>query len=947
MADSVVRNEYGEVVFVQRPATPETQALAPHATAQQVADHYLRAMPEEIGLADARVAGIRDAGLAADTSAPMLEFAAEREIAGNPVVVYRQTAMGLEVFGATVGFQIDGRTMELESTQSSAHGSVEIENPEALEPTHDARRVTKPALKKHLGFELPGMADARIERQVVYRYEPDDREEHQEGACIGGPGVEIPELRPTTIDGLAKGQHYIVDEILFRASLESDQAPVNWRALVEPESGDVLYLRPLVAAATGLVFDQDPQTQNGVAITAAATNAQLNPFRTSQTMAGIASSTPQPLTGNYVRVADTQAPVAAPPTITTPTGQFGYDVRTDEFAATCAYHNCDRLFRTMQDFGFNVAAYFGGTSFPVPVDHRALGDAINAQAPGNATGTGLLELRFGRMMPGQPVGIATSNRVAWHEFGHGLLWDHVSSPNFGFAHSAGDGLASILNDPDSQAADRFDTFPWVHAGLPGLDRRHDRSIAAGWAWFGPNWNAQYGGEQVLSTTLFRLYRSIGGDAASFGTRQRAAETAAFLIFKAIGQMTAMTQFPEVFVGQLQTADRTTPTFKGIAGGALHKVVRWAFEKQGLFQPGAAPGQPNTVSTEGLPPDVDVYIDDGRAGEYQYQANHWSCQDMWVRRSPDGGTTHEQPIVGVTNYMYVRVKNRGTQTADGVRVDAYHALPGSGLTFPGDWTPMTTPTLTGPSIATGGSAIVGPFTFVPTQVGHECLLAIAHATGDPGNDTTITGPIPEHRLVPFDNNIGQRNVSPVYPSLRGILKQLREHVIWIRNPFRRVVTVRLEIELPRFLRELGWDLDVRSDGGAKFELGPRERREVVLAVEPGERLVPGHVKRAIAKGDDEIVVRTYVDDDLVGGMTYRLSFEADRDGRPHRKPYDSDDESAGDGADVASAVRAVDAATAARPTIEEILDLLREDGRTVGNRRIRTVRMEFDLEQDED
>ena len=110
------------------------------------------------------------------------------------------------------------------------------------------------------------------------------------------------------------------------------------------------------------------------------------------------------------------------------------------------------------------------------------------------------------------------------------------------------------------------------------------------------------------------------------------------------------------------------------GGALHKVVRWAFEQQGLFQPAARPGQGNTVNQVGNPPPVDVFIDDGRNGGYQYQANHWSCQDMWVRRAPDGGLTHEEPVVGTTNYMYVRVQNRGTDTAQNVRVDAYHTQP---------------------------------------------------------------------------------------------------------------------------------------------------------------------------------------------------------------------------------------------------------------------------------
>jgi hypothetical protein len=655
----------------------------------------------------------------------------------------------------------------------------------------------------------------------------------------------------------------------------------------------------------------------------------LNPFRSSVNLQGLTPSSPQALSGEYVELAETSPPVIAPPTEPSSPGTFNYDVRTDNFSAANAYYHCDNLFRTMADYGFNISTYFNRTSFPVPVDHRALGNAVNAQAPGNATGTGLGELRFALLQGGEPVGIATSNRVVWHEFGHGLLWDHVNSPNFGFAHSAGDSLAAILNDPGTNEADRFDTFPWVQEATP-IGRRHDRAVADGWAWFGPQYNTQYRGEQILCTTLFRLYRSIGGDASWLGTQTRAAQTVAYLIFKAIGLLTSTTQHPEVFVNNLQNADVTTTNFKGIPGGALHKVVRWAFEKQGLFQPGAQPGQGNNVNTEGNPPDVDVYIDDGRQGEYQYLPNHWSCQDMWVRNSADGGLTHQQPLVGLTNYMYVRVKNRGLQTASRVHVGAYHCLPGTGLAFPDDWIPMDTPTLpaSGP-IAPGGETIVGPFAFVPTQVGHECLLAIAQAGGDPGNDTTITGTIPENRFVPFDNNIGQRNVHPVWPSLKHLIKLLRKHLIWIRNPLKKPVVCRIEIELPRFLRRLGWEMHVVSEGGVKFEMGPRDRRKVILNIEPGKEFSLDIAKRAIAQGDHEIKLLTYLDDELSGGMTYPLSFDA-REGKDpfeEEKPPPKDEPH--------------------RPlTIEEILKILK--GRLpiisgpIIDRRIRTVRLELDM-----
>lgn len=922
MAEFVIHNEYGETVHVQKPDLPSGVGLADPSTPQQAAENFLLAERELMGLGGSTVHGVpADPGLAAGGEPPEVVVTGEREVASAKVVVYRQYLQGLEIFGATMGVQLQPDDLTVLAVQSSMHGQVVVENPGARSADAVERTLDGEGLRALLGIDLPELGGGRVPRQVVYRYEPDEREPDRSGeGCFRDGTPAVPPLPPTTLDGLAKGRHYIVDEVLFDAALSDGQPVVHWRALVEPESGDVLYLRPLVAAATGLVFDRDPQTQSGAAVSAASTDAVLNAFRTSHSLAGIPGGAGQPLTGTFVRVQDVQAPVHVPPTGAGAASAFSFNVRSDDFGAVNAYHNCDRLFRTMQDFGFNVAGYFGSTTFPVPVDHRALNDDINAQAPGNATGTGLGRLLFGKMVAGSPVSIATDNRVVWHEFGHGLLWDNVNSPNFGFAHSAGDALAAILNDPESAAPDRFQTFPWTQAGLPGLDRRHDRAVGAGWAWFGPNWNTQYGGEQVLSTTLFRVYRSLGGDSSQPAVRRRAARTTAYLIFKSIGLLTSTTPFPEVYVGHLQTADLTTPSFEGIAGGALHKVVRWAFEQQGLFQPGAAPGQGQTVNTVGRPPAVDVFIDDGRNGGYQYQPNHWSCQDIWVRRSADGGMTHQEPVMGQPNYLYVRVKNRGTQTATEVRVDAYHTNPGTGLLFPDNWSAMTTATLpaSGP-IPSGGSTIVGPFDFEPTQVGHECLLAIAHAAGDPGNDTTITGTIPEHRLVPFDNNIAQRNVHPVLPDLRRLLKFFREHRIWIRNPFKEVATVRIEVELPKFLQKAGWQM-VLPDVKEKFELPGRGEREVLLTLEPGEPVSPEVMKRYVSRGDNRIELRTYLDDELSGGMSYQLSYRAQSDDpkEPREKQLSS---------------------------LEELPAYIAEQVPGVADKKIRLVRLEIEFEDD--
>ena len=891
MAENTIRNSYGEVVLHTHSPQVTKNAQFDGATPAQIADDYLKQKGGVLGMDGFSVAQGEEADkFRDDPNRGVVSYQREKEIIGSTVVIYRQLAYGLEVFDARIGVHVDMQEMAVTSAQSSVHARIDIQNPDARldKPLDKEKPLTATQARKRLG-SIKGIKDARIARQLVYRYEADARQERDEGhqGCFGSHAnveVSLPELGRD----YKNGAHYVVDEVLFRAPLVDGARPFNWRALVDPKTDAVLYLRVLASFATGMVFERDPQTQSGATVSAASTNAQLNPFRTSVTLPGLTSATPQGLQGEYISIDDFEAPTDAPPTVSGPMGSFNYNVRTDDFSAVNAYFHCDGTLRKMIDIGITVASYFNNeTAFPVPVDHRgnfgtADGNEVNAYAAGNATGWGLDRMAYMLAQVDGPVGMATSCRVVWHEWGHGLLYDHVGSPNFGFAHSAGDGMAAIRYDPDSQEPDRFETFPWIKASNPGLSRRHDRSVTGGWAWFGSNYNTQYGGEQVLGTTLFRLYRSIGGDSTWAPTRRLASDTALFLIIKGMSLLSSTTTNPEVYVTAMQNADTSTPSINGIPGGALHKVVRWAFEKQGLFQPGASPGG-STITSEGAPPDVDVYIDDGRAGEYQYLGNHWSCQDMWVRRIADSGTTHQEPIVNQPNYMYVRVKNRGMQTANSVRVDAYHCLPGTGLAFPDDWQPMTTPTLSlGAALPSGGTDVLGPFEFTPTEVGHECLLAIAHADGDAGNDTTLQGTIPEGRFVPFDNNIGQRNVHPVPASFQLLVEWFNGHMIVVRNPFRDVRLATIHVRMPLFLVKLGWRLNVVSEGGTKFELGPRDRRKVVFELEPGEQFGPEDLKRLIARKDATIEVEVLLDGELSGGMSYPISFEASGKGEDEQK-----------------------------------------------------------------
>lgn len=400
------------------------------------------------------------------------------------------------------------------------------------------------------------------------------------------------------------------------------------------------------------------------------------------------------------------------------------------------------------------------------VDHRGnitvpSGLEINAHCVGNGT-FGILRTTY--MLADltdtvNPLGLACDWRVVLHELGgHGILYNHVNSPNFGFAHSAGDSFAAVLNDPGSKAADRFQTFPWVFGAI---NRRHDRPVTAGWAWDGMNDVGGYQSEQILCTTHFGLYQSIGGDSAEFAIRNFAARYVAYLILRTIGSLTKPTNpsHASFYASAMIAAERGNWTTEDHVGSVYGKFIRWAFEKQGLYQPlGAA----FPVITEGAPPPVDLYIDDGRHGEYTFLPRFWENRDIWNRHEPDGALKHQTPAVCRKNYAYVRIKNRGTQNAIHARVNAYHCRPSAGLVWPDDFEPMTTSSLPVPgSLAPNAEIVVGPFEWTPVDRGHECLLMSVSAPADRANNDPVTtspaamGPTPLWRLVPSDNNIGMR------------------------------------------------------------------------------------------------------------------------------------------------------------------------------------------------
>lgn len=754
--------------------------------------------------------------------------------------------------------------------RADADAEAEAEVPAEVEgATRVVRRtlgLTGRAARKHNGRPLvTGLMNGRF---VAYRYQPelrfDGKPEPSEAARAPtpeDPTPPFPDLPPVD-ESIEPGRTYLCAEMTVRHDLPSF-GDLVWLVLAEVETGSVLYIECQTCFVSGLVFRVDPNVGSGdLTVTADDGNAVLQNHDSSEVLTDLDPPVAgtQRLRGTYVEIRDVEAPDVT--VATRPSGaDFNFPPRTDDFAAVSAYYHQTQLFRRIADLGFPIATYFDGTDFPIPIDHRGTGeDRINAHwAPNGTGGTdhqcySLCDLTN----TAQPLGRAVDPWVHWHEMGgHGSLGDHVGRGRFLFAHSPGDGLAALQMDPESAlrgTQDRFRYSPF----RPLASRRFDRT----WQWGGPQDDKDYQSEEILATCHFRIYRAIGGDHPDLGRRLFASRAATYLILRAVGQLKPFTNpdNAQLWCEQLQDADLENWLSEGLSGGAYNKVIRWAFEKQGSYG--------------GKPPAVDVYIDDGRAGEYAFQQVHWANQSMWNRNAPDGLPGHQNAVVGAKNFFYVKVKNRGTSASGTVTVKGYHCLPGAGLTWPGDFTAMSPAAgRTASAIAADNAAevVFGPFEWVPNENvhGHDCALMIASTEGDPSNVVQFTGSesIEEWRLVPHDNNTGQRNVTlvPGGAGPEALISSMAKTVFVAGNNLPRPAQMTLRATMPGVLAEKGWALDL-GDAAQGFRLDPGAKRTLRLHLVPGAPFTTTELRAA---GEQSIEVRLLANGMEIGGMRYTV------------------------------------------------------------------------------
>jgi hypothetical protein len=579
-------------------------------------------------------------------------------------------------------------------------------------------------------------------------------------------------------------------------------------------------------AATAHVFENDPISASGdFAMRPGAASKVLDRNRKPVDLAhleGPKGNGSWRLSGTNVRLYDGDDTIPEgwgwiripPPTAQKP--HFDFHSRTNDFAAVNAYYHLDQMFTLLETLEMPFSSFPMGYTLPVPIIHRAAvhpgpcsdGNCVNAQVrllPRNGDfesqtvffAFALADLSRNPGSPRHPIeplGIACDVRVVWHEFCHALIAAATDFLEFPFAHSAGDALAAINGDPISRLASgdpeneyRGVTFPWGETP----SRRHDRSARDGWSWSSARGRREgyeddardmfgYSREQILSSTLFRLYRAIGGDATKsaeephIAERKAAAFYVTYLIVRAILSLGPQRIVPawsaESFALALAEADIGTSAAKrppGRIGGTVHKVIRWAFEKQGAFQTDDAPPLEDGSSQPGP---VDVFLQDGRDGEYQYKAD-WqaSAEAIWNNVSGHPRDPDQAPVAGRDNFIFVRVKNRGCAPAQDVTANVFSALEDDDGIWPNTskWTPLP------PRDAAlkpqhqrrvQDDLVLGPFIWRPLAGKSYSILVHVEANGDRSNINPATmlpcalHPTPLRHLVPNDNNIGLRTMS---------------------------------------------------------------------------------------------------------------------------------------------------------------------------------------------
>ncbi len=539
----------------------------------------------------------------------------------------------------------------------------------------------------------------------------------------------------------------------------------RWRLLVDARTGGLVQVEDLrfYVTGSGKIFDPNPAVTSGNAALTWNDTAVLTGQTSGVTLERLKAKRggKYRLDGTHVLTQELSDPAVAEPA--SAVAKFEFAPTASSFLSVMAYFHIDRFRAYLQDA-------LALTSIPVQAVE------VDANVDGDETWAGDQEIRFGAG-GGPGPGAA--------QYGH-VLQAMIQSESVrgnwpaGITEGFGDFLAAVYFDDRHQpgAGTRGFLFPWSRPAAQLRDYRVE------WKFGGAEW--QQGGPyekgQLWCTTMFEVYRKLGGDSRQAEVREGARDLAIRLFTAALSKLPEEPPVPAsetVLAAALDHADAELAGWWW-ANGLHRKVLRDTFGRRDIIGYRAAD-----------PPKVDLYIADGRAGggygsddgqdlfdQTLWKEDHGAGlgKDLWATRIPyrsnaaraaaDAVSDHVEPAAGVAAHLYVRVRNRGVQASGPLTVRVLVAG-GAGTTgadpelrWPDAWVPGELSPLSLPTVAPGNAGVVvGPFTWTPTAAGIQPALAIVECPADPALTETLSSAdhVPAAALVPFDNNIVMRRL----------------------------------------------------------------------------------------------------------------------------------------------------------------------------------------------
>ena len=104
-------------------------------------------------------------------------------------------------------------------------------------------------------------------------------------------------------------------------------------------------------------------------------------------------------------------------------------------------------------------------------------------------------------------------------------------------------------------------------------------------------------------------------------------------------------------------------------------------------------------------------------------------------------------------------------------------------------------------------------------------------------------------------------------LTGLLGSFVNRRFWTNNPYNKEVRINLEVTLPPFLAQRGWQVIFHNPGGGSFTLPPRGSRKIRIGLKAGGEFTAAEVTQAGTQA--AIVISAKINGYIFGGITYEL------------------------------------------------------------------------------